>query len=85
MQRLDAIGDAGVFRILRDGGPAFDAVTPALCLVVTALGMVQRDGLLVAAGIAGTVLLTVSLGYFAQWIAGLLPDILAPWRADPTS
>ena len=39
---------------------------PALCLVLLALGMVQRDGVLVAAGLAGTAMVTLALG----WIAG---------------
>jgi hypothetical protein len=39
---------------------------PALCLVLLALGMVQRDGVLVVAGLAGTAMVTLALG----WIAG---------------
>jgi hypothetical protein len=45
---------------------------PALCLVAVALGMIQRDGLIVAAGIAGTVAVTVFLISFADWLASLL-------------
>jgi len=45
---------------------------PALCLVLIALGMVQRDGLLVAVGLAATAIMTVSIGFAAQWLAGLL-------------
>lgn len=45
--------------------PFFNA-PPALCLVLLALGMVQRDGLFVLAGLAGTVLITIALG----WLAG---------------
>lgn len=45
---------------------------PALCLVLVALGMVQRDGLLVAIGLAATAIMTVSLGFAAQWLARLL-------------
>jgi hypothetical protein len=43
---------------------------PALCLVGLALGMVQRDGLVVLLSLIGTVLMTLSLGFAAQWIAG---------------
>jgi hypothetical protein len=44
-------------------------LAPALCLVGLALGMVQRDGLLVILSLAGTVLMTLSLGFVAQWLA----------------
>jgi hypothetical protein len=44
---------------------------PALCLVLIALGMVQRDGLLTAIGLVATIVMTVSLGFAAQWLAGL--------------
>ena len=44
---------------------------PALCLVGLALGMVQRDGLLVILSLAGTVLTTLSLGFVAQWLTSL--------------
>lgn len=39
---------------------------PALCLALLALGMVQRDGVLVVAGLAGTAAVTLALA----WIAG---------------
>jgi hypothetical protein len=42
---------------------------PALCLVVVALGMVQRDGVVVAVGVILTAALTFSLIFFAGWIA----------------
>lgn len=45
---------------------------PALCLVGIALGMVQRDGLLVIVSLLGTLLMTLSLGFVAGWLAGLL-------------
>ena len=45
---------------------------PALCLIAIALGMIHRDGLMVAAGIVGTALVTLSLGFFAEWISSLL-------------
>lgn len=41
---------------------------PALFLVGLALGMVQRDGLLVILSLAGTALMTLSLGFVAQWL-----------------
>lgn len=52
---------------------------PALCLVAIALGMIHRDGLMVAAGIVATAVVTLSLGFFAEWISSLLsgPD---GWR-----
>ena len=45
---------------------------PALCLVGLALGMVQRDGFLVALSLAGTVLMTLSVGVIATWITDLV-------------
>jgi len=45
---------------------------PALCLVGLALGMVQRDGLLVMLSLAGTVLMTVSVGVIATWVTDFL-------------
>jgi hypothetical protein len=45
---------------------------PALCLVLIALGMVQRDGLLAAIGLGATAVMTLSLGFAAQWLANLL-------------
>lgn len=44
---------------------------PALCLVLLALGMVQKDGVLVVAGLAGTAMVTLALA----WIAGGLWDL----------
>jgi hypothetical protein len=44
-------------------------LAPALCLVGVALGMVQRDGLLVILSLIGTVLMTLSLGFVARWLA----------------
>ena len=41
---------------------------PALCLVAISLGMIQRDGLFVAAGIVGVVAVTAGLGFVADWI-----------------
>ena len=45
---------------------------PALCLVGIALGMIQRDGLLVLFGLGGTLLMTLSLGVAARWLADLI-------------
>ena len=45
---------------------------PALCLVAIALGMIQRDGLIVAVGIAGTVALTTLILFFADWLASVV-------------
>jgi hypothetical protein len=41
---------------------------PALCLVVLALGMVQRDGLVAAIGLALTAAMTLSLGIVGDWV-----------------
>jgi hypothetical protein len=45
---------------------------PALCLVLLALGMVQRDGVLVVAGLAGTAAVTLALGWIGErlWTLG---------------
>lgn len=45
---------------------------PALCIVLLAWGMIQRDGAIVAAGVAGTALLTAALGGAALWLAGAI-------------
>ena len=44
---------------------------PAVCLVAIAFGMIQRDGLIVAVGIAGTIAMTASLAFFADWVRTL--------------
>lgn len=46
--------------------PFFNAA-PAICLVAIALGMVHRDGLVVAIGTIGAAALTVGLVFFADW------------------
>jgi hypothetical protein len=51
--------------------PFFNAA-PALCLIAVALGMVHRDGLMVAVGGAGTVALSGALVYVADWLWPLL-------------
>lgn len=49
----------------------FFNVPPALCLVLLAWGMVQRDGTAVAAGLAGTLALTAVLFGVIQWVGNL--------------
>jgi hypothetical protein len=51
---------------------------PALCLVAVALGMIQRDGLIVAVGIAGSAAVTALLFFFADWVASAVARV-APW------
>jgi hypothetical protein len=45
---------------------------PALCLIGIALGMVQRDGAVIAIGVAATIVLTVTIGFAADWMAGFI-------------
>jgi len=45
---------------------------PALCLFGLALGMVQRDGLLVLLSLGGTLLMTLTLGVAARWLADFI-------------
>lgn len=47
--------------------PFFNAA-PAICLVAIALGMVHRDGLMVAIGALGTAVLTFALVYLGGWV-----------------
>lgn len=51
--------------------PFFNAA-PAICLIAIALGMVHRDGIMVASGITGTAAVTVSVGFLADWISNFL-------------
>jgi hypothetical protein len=44
---------------------------PALCLVLVAWGMVQRDGAFVLAGLAGTVVVTLTLVWLAERLGTL--------------
>jgi hypothetical protein len=44
---------------------------PALCLVLLALGMVQRDGVLVVAGLAGTAMVTLALAWIGSGLWSL--------------
>jgi hypothetical protein len=50
----------------------FFNVPPALCLVLLAWGMVQRDGVAVATGLVGTVAMTAVLGGLVEWARGML-------------
>ena len=45
---------------------------PAVCLVALALGMLQRDGLIVAAGLVSTLVLTIMLVFFADFIESVV-------------
>lgn len=50
----------------------FVNLAPALCLIGLALGMVQRDGLLVALSLAATLVMTLTLGVAARWLGDLI-------------
>ena len=50
--------------------PFFNA-GPALCLIAIALGMIYRDGAMVAAGMLGTAAVTGSLALLADWAGSL--------------
>ena len=52
----------------------FFNIAPALCLVAIALGMVHRDGLLVALGLVGTIVLAFSLGFAVRWMVNLFAE-----------
>lgn len=45
---------------------------PAICLALIALGLIQQDGLLIAAGIAGTIGITIALVGIVVLARGLL-------------
>jgi hypothetical protein len=49
---------------------------PALCIVVVATGMVQRDGILVTVGLLLTAALTASLVFVADWMVGAVAEAL---------
>jgi hypothetical protein len=51
--------------------PFFNAA-PALCLIAIALGMIHRDGVMVAVGMAGTAAVTIALVVLADWAGELL-------------
>ncbi len=50
----------------------FFNMPPSLCLVLLAWGMIQRDGIFVAAGLAGTAAVTAALAVIALWARSLL-------------
>jgi hypothetical protein len=50
----------------------FFNVPPALCLVLLAWGMVQRDGVAVALGLVGSAGMTATLVGLAEWLRGLM-------------
>jgi hypothetical protein len=50
---------------------------PALCLVLVAWGMVQRDGAIVMAGLAGTAAVTVALVWLAERLGALAASATA--------
>lgn len=50
--------------------PFFNA-PPALCLVLLAWGMVQRDGVFIVGGLAGTFAVTLTVAWFAEWLRSL--------------
>jgi hypothetical protein len=54
----------------------FVNLPPALCLIGLALGMVQRDGVLVVLSLVGTLLLTLTLGVAARWLIDLVAGYL---------
>jgi hypothetical protein len=45
---------------------------PGICLALIALGLIQHDGLLIGAGLAGTIALTIALAWLAVFARGLL-------------
>lgn len=55
----------------------FVNAAPALCLAAIALGMIQRDGLIVAVGLVGTGALTALLIFFADWMGTVIAGMSA--------
>jgi hypothetical protein len=45
---------------------------PGVCLVALALGMVQRDGLLVLISVVATLVMTIALGFAANWLVDFI-------------
>lgn len=45
---------------------------PAICLALIALGLIQRDGVLIALGLAGTVAVTFALAWVVAWAGGIV-------------
>jgi hypothetical protein len=50
---------------------------PAICLAAVALGIIHRDGMLIAAGLAGAIALTAMLFLLGEWITRLAHWLLA--------
>jgi len=48
---------------------------PGLCLVALALGMVQRDGLLVLISVVATVVMTVALVFAVNWLMDFVGEL----------
>lgn len=51
----------------------FGNMAPAICLLVIALGMVQRDGLLVGAGLTGLAAILGGLFFALDWLLRWAP------------
>jgi hypothetical protein len=45
---------------------------PAICLALIAFGLVQRDGVIISLGIAGTAVITAAVVWIAFWAGGLV-------------
>ena len=57
---------------------------PALCLAAVALGIIHRDGVLIAAGLAGAAVLTAMLFLLGEWITRLAHWLLSfVWNSAP--
>lgn len=50
---------------------------PALCLAAVALGIIHRDGVLIAAGLAGAAVLTAMLFLLGEWITRIAHWLLS--------
>jgi hypothetical protein len=59
---------------------------PAICLAIVALGIIHRDGVLIAAGAVGAALVTATLVLVADWltkIAGWMLNWMWPVKPPP--
>ncbi len=55
---------------------------PAICLAAVALGIIHRDGVLIAAGFAGAAVLTAMLFLLGEWITRLAHWLLSlVWKS----
>ena len=45
---------------------------PAICLALLALGLIQRDGVIIAVGLAGTAVMTAAVAWIVVWAGGLI-------------